>query len=65
MLDYLKEFNCVQTKCAKKLALTHLKIRLPTNYWLTNHMNNHLTISKQMSSGSFKNIIYKVYVYKS
>ena len=43
----------------------HLKIRLPTNYWLTNHMYNHLTVCKQMSSDSFKNVIYKLCVYKS
>ena len=34
VLEYLEPFNFVQTKeilCASKLALTHLKIRLPTN----------------------------------
>ena len=51
--------------CANKLALTHLKIRLPINYFLTNHMYNHLTAWKQMSSDSFKNVINKLYVYKS
>ena len=28
-------------------------------------MYNHLALDKQMGSGLFKNIIYKVYVYKS
>ena len=32
---------------------------------LTNHMYNHLTVCKQMSSGLFKNVIYKLCIYKS
>ena len=28
-------------------------------------MYNHLTVSKQMSSGSFKNVIHKLCIYKS
>ena len=54
--------NWVQTiviLLLKKLSLTHLKIRLPTNNSLTNQKNYHLTVSKQMSSGLFKNVIYK------
>ena len=47
-----------------RLALTHLKIRLPTNYWLTDYMYNHLTVCKQ-SLGLFKNAIYYRYIYKS
>ena len=36
MLEYLKPFDS-----ANKLALTHIKIRLPTN-----HMYNHLTVTQ-------------------
>ena len=32
-----------------KLALNYLKIRLPTNYWQTNHTYKHLTVCKQTS----------------
>ena len=32
---------------ANKLTPTLLKIRLPTNNWLTSHMYNHLTVCKQ------------------
>ena len=50
MLKYLELFNWVLTivilVCIYKLALTHLKIILLTNYWLTNHMYNHLTVCK-------------------
>ena len=29
------------------------------------HKYNHLTVSKQMSSGSFKYVIYKLFAFKS
>ena len=48
----------------KKIDLTQLKIRLPTNYQLTIYICNHLTVYTKMSASSFKNIIYKAYVYK-
>ena len=35
------------------------------NYSLTYSMFNQLTVCKQMSSGLFKNITYKLRVYKS
>ena len=63
MLKYLEPFNCVQTIVifvCNKLILIPLKIILPTNYWFTNHMYNHLNVCKQMNSGSFENIIYKL-----
>ena len=69
MFKYLEPFIYVQTRiiilAANKLVLTHYKIRLPTNYCLTNHMYNHLIVRKQMSCVSFKNVIYKISVYKS
>ena len=49
--------------CANKLALTYLKIRLPTNKLLIGKLHNHLTMCKQTSSGSFKNVDYKLCVY--
>ena len=57
MLEYLESINCVQ--------MNYFKMILPTNYWLSNHINNHLTICKQLSSGSFKNAIYKLCIYNS
>ena len=59
-----KIFGTIQL-CANILALAHLKIRLHTNYWLTNNMYNYWTVCKQMSSGSFKNVIYKLCIDKS
>ena len=40
----------IKIPLSNQLALTHLKIRLPTNYWFTIHMNNPLTVCKQISS---------------
>ena len=45
-----------------KLALTHLKVRLPTNSLLTKHIYNHFTICKPMSSDLFKDVIFKACV---
>ena len=66
ILEYLEPLNCVQIiviLCANKLGLTYVKMKLPTNYWLT----NHLTVCKQMSSGSFKMLstksVYKSYIF--
>ena len=67
MLEYLEPFNSVQKVVIfiyKKFWLIQKK-RLPPNYWLMNHMYNHLTVCKQMSSDSFTNVIDKLCVYRS
>ena len=48
-LRYLKPFNCVQIEL----------FALDRNIW------NHLTVSKQMSFGSFRNYTNKLFVFKS
>ena len=63
-MNNLQELIYHKTK-PKQTNLTHSKIRLPKNYWLINQMYRHLTVCKQMSSDSFKNVIYKLWVYKS
>ena len=68
MLEYMELYNCMLTIAilvCKQRSLTHLIKRLLRNYSLTNHMYNHLTVWKNTSSGSFKNVIYKLCVYKS
>ena len=67
MLEYLEPFNCMQTiivLVSNKLTLIHLKIRLLTNL-LIYKSYNYLTLCKKMSSGLFKNVIYKLLIYKS
>ena len=51
---YLKPLNCVQTNelCRQKLSV------------LNNKTWNHLTVYKQMNSGPFKIVTYKLFVYK-
>ena len=39
---YLESYDCAQTI----ITVTHLKLRLPTKYWLANHMFNHLIVCK-------------------
>ena len=46
------------------MSSNSFKIRLPSNYWLTNRMYNHLTVRKQLSSDSFTNAIYKLFADK-
>ena len=48
-LLYLKPFNCVQMEL----------VVLSSNTW------NHWIVGKQMSSGSFKDVTYKLFLYKS
>ena len=48
-LLYLKQFNCVSIEL----------LVLDSNTW------NYLTVCKQMTSGLFKDVIYKQFVYKS
>ena len=45
----MKPVNCVKTEL----------LVLDCNIW------NHLTVCKQMGSGSFKNVTYKLFAYKS
>ena len=47
--------------CNSKLGLTHSEIRLSTNFWLTNHMYNHIYANK-LFQARFRNVIYKVCV---
>ena len=60
--------TCVETiviVVSKQTGCDSFKIWSPTNYWLKNHMYSLLTVCQKMSSSMFKNVIYKLCIYKS
>ena len=68
--EYLQLVNCVQTiliLLCKQNSSDSIKKKIPTNYWLTNHLYNHLPLWKQMSTRSIEShsmclqIIYNIY----
>ena len=47
----IETFYCAETianLCVNKLVLTHLRMKLPSNYTPTNHMYTLLNVYKQM-----------------